>query len=390
LSRFEKIQAIVAPINPQSGRQASRTVLLSPVPMLTAETIKNQHADIFTFLHGNLEAMADHCRVPEEAAHGSLVFVSDPAQMTEALRHGPAILIAPSHMAACIAAIADAQYCCFTVKNISLGMAVLLKYFDAKRRRFTQWGERHPTAVVHAEAVIGKGVFLGPYCVIGAGASIAEECLIGAHAVVENDASVGPRSILHPHVFIGARCEIGADCEIHPHTSIGSDGFGYSVDASGRSLKISHLGNVKIGDRVEIGSNCAIDRATLTSTYIRSGTKVDNICHIAHNCDLGENGFFTAGFMMGGSTKIGSRFVTGGNTVVTAHVTVADNVVLQGRSNVTNDVTEAGAYGGYPLQPLKQALKTAVSIGQLNEIRKNLNRVMRHLGLRDKERDGTD
>jgi UDP-3-O-[3-hydroxymyristoyl] glucosamine N-acyltransferase len=358
--------------------------------MLTAHTIKNQHADIFTFLHGNLEAKAEHCHVPEEATHGSLVYVGDAAQLAEALGHEPAIVIVPAHMAAGITAVAAAQYCCFAVKNISLGMAVLLKYFDAKSQRFSQWGERHPSAVVHAEALIGKDVFLGPYCVIGAGARIGDNCLVGAHTVVENGASIGPRTILHPHVFIGAGCEVGEDCEIHPHTSIGSDGFGYAVDASGRSRKISHLGNVKIGDRVEIGSNCAVDRATLTSTYIRSGTKVDNICHIAHNCDLGENGFFTAGFMMGGSTKIGSRFVTGGNTVVTAHVTVADDVVLQGRSNVTNDVTQAGAYGGYPLQPLKQALKTAVSIGQLNDIRKNLGRVMRHLGLRDKEPDGTD
>jgi NDP-sugar pyrophosphorylase family protein len=90
---------------------------------------------------------------------------------------------------------------------------------------------------------------------------------------------------------------------------------------NGRRRKISHLGNVKIGDAVEIGSNCAVDRATLSSTYIRSGTKLDNFCHIAHNCDLGENGVFTAGFMMGGSTKIGRQFVTGGASVVTAHVT---------------------------------------------------------------------
>jgi len=135
---------------------------------------------------------------------------------------------------------------------------------------------------------------------------------------------------------------------------------------------------------VEIGSNCAVDRATLTSTYIRSGTKLDNICHIAHNCDLGENGFFTAGFMMGGSTKIGRQFVTGGNSVVTAHITLGDNVILAGRSSVTCDVPDAGSYGGYPLQPLKEAMKTIANIGHLNEIRKNLNRVMRHLHLLDK------
>ena len=136
-----------------------------------------------------------------------------------------------------------------------------------------------------------------------------------------------------------------------------------------------------IGDEVEIGSNCAIDRATLTSTHIRSGTKLDNICHIAHNCDLGENGLFTAGFMMAGSTKIGRQFVTGGNSVVSAHLTLADNVVLAGRSSVTNNVTESGRYGGYPLQPMNEALKTAVNIGRLNKMRRDLNQVLKHLGL---------
>ncbi|HLN48393.1 MAG TPA: UDP-3-O-(3-hydroxymyristoyl)glucosamine N-acyltransferase, partial [Steroidobacteraceae bacterium] len=247
----------------------------------------------------------------------------------------------------------------------------------------TQWGQRHPTAVVHPDAKIGEDVFLGPYCVVGAHAVIGDRCLIGAHAVIENHAHLGAGCVIHPHVFIGSACEIGSDCEIHPHTSIGSDGFGYAVEADGTPRKISHLGNVKIGDGVEIGSNCAIDRATLTSTYVRSGTKLDNICHIAHNCDLGENGFYTAGFMMGGSTKIGRQFVTGGCSVVTSHVTLADNVVLAGRSAVTNDVLDAGPYGGYPLQPLKEAMKTAVSIGHLNEIRRNLKRVMKHLQLSD-------
>jgi UDP-3-O-[3-hydroxymyristoyl] glucosamine N-acyltransferase len=240
---------------------------------------------------------------------------------------------------------------------------------------------------VHEEATIGRGACLGPHCVIGAGAVIGDGCLIGAHVVIENGARIGASSVIHPHVFIGAGCQVGQRCEIHPHTSIGSDGFGYAIGPDGRPRKISHLGNVEIGDEVEIGSNCAIDRATLTSTYIRSGAKLDNICHIAHNCDLGENGFYTAGFMMGGSTKIGRQFVTGGNSVVTAHVTITDNVSLSGRSSVTNDVPLPGHYAGYPLQPLKEAMKTAVSIGRLNEMRKDLRRVMKHLKIDDESTD---
>lgn len=347
--------------------------------MLSAEAIKSRHSALFTHLHGSLERSAEHCRIPTDACSASLVFVSDARQIAEACAKSPAIIVAQCDIAGALPQ--DGTACCFSVKHIPAGMATLLQYFDQKRARFLQWGTRHPTALVHPEARLGEGVCLGPYCVIGARASIGAGTLIGAHAVIENDACVGARGIIHPQVFIGAGCRVGDDCEIHPHTTVGGDGFGYAPGPDGRARKIPHLGNVVIGERVEIGSNCAIDRATLTSTHIRAGTKLDNICHIAHNCDLGEDGFYTAGFMMGGSTRIGRKFVTGGNSVVTAHVTVTDNVSLSGRSSVTQDVTEPGAYGGYPLQPLADAMRTAASLTKLNEIRKNLARVMRHLNL---------
>jgi UDP-3-O-[3-hydroxymyristoyl] glucosamine N-acyltransferase len=349
--------------------------------MLNAHTVQGRHADVFTYLHGNLDATATHCHVPCNADPDSLVFVSDLGQLAEARERGAAILIVQRDIADQVAAFEPTCGCCFSVKNVSMGMAALLKHFDRKRERFSQWGERHATAIVHESATLGADVLLGPYCVIGANAVIGDGCCIGSHVVVENDARLGANTVLHPHVFVGAGCELGRDCEVHPHTSIGSDGFGYAVGASRRPQKLSHLGNVCIGDEVEIGSNCAIDRATLSSTHIRSGTKIDNICHIAHNCDLGEDGFYTAGFMMAGSTKIGRRFMTGGNSVVSAHLELADDVVLAGRSTVTSDVTEPGHYGGYPLQPLKDFMRTLASLGQLTEIRKNVNRVLKHLQL---------
>ncbi len=348
--------------------------------MITAQAIKSRHSDVFTYLHGNLDSSAQHCRTPADACGASLVFVSDAAQIAQASLHRPAIMVCLSKVSESLNP-ANGDTCCFSVKAMPVGMATLLKYFDHKRRRFTQWGQHHPTAVVHPEARVGADVCLGPHCVIGANAAIGDNCMIGAHAVIENDATIGARTVIHPQVFIGAGCQVGDDCEIHPHTTVGGDGFGYATGPDGRARKIPHLGNVVIGNEVEIGSNCAIDRATLTSTHIRSGTKLDNICHIAHNCDLGEDGFYTAGFMMGGSTKIGRRFVTGGNSVVTAHVTVADDVSLSGRSSVTQDVPNPGAYGGYPLQPLADAMRTAASLAKLNDIRKSLARVMRHLNL---------
>jgi UDP-3-O-[3-hydroxymyristoyl] glucosamine N-acyltransferase len=340
--------------------------------MLKAQTIRSDHADVFTFLQGNLGACASSCHTPDETDDASLVFVSRPEQLAAAIRLKAAIIVVHRRIAQLVEDSGTTS-CCFAVSAIPTAMTVLLKYFDRKAERFTQWGTRHPTALVHPTAVLGANVVLGPYCVIGARASIGDGCLIGAHTVVENDARIGADTILHPQVFVGAACEIGSACEVHPHTTIGSDGYGYAKDASGRPRKIPQLGTVKIGDEVEIGGNCSIDRATLTATYIRSGAKLDNICHIAHNCDLGENGLYTAGFMMAGSTTIGRNFVTGGNSVVGAHLKVADDVILAGRSTITNNVTEAGQYGGYPLQPLREALKTLVTIGQLNDMRKSLN-----------------
>ena len=352
--------------------------------MLTAQTIQDDHSDLFTFLQGDLAMRASTCDSPEQACIDSLVYAAEIAQIEQAHLRRASILIVDVRLAHHVRGLAAPSACIFTVHAIPMAMAVLLRYFDQKAERFAQWGERHATAVVHPTASIGEGVLLSPYCVIGARTVIGAGCRVGSHVVLENDVRIGARTLLHPHVFVGAGCEVGRDCEIHPHTSIGSDGFGYAVGSDRRPVKIPHLGNVIIGDEVEIGSNCAVDRAKLSSTRIRDGAKLDNICHIAHNCDLGENGLYTAGFMMGGSTKIGRQFVTGGNSVVTSHVTIADNVMLQGRSNVTNDIDAAGAYGGYPLQPLREALKTAVSLGQLNELRKNLNKLMRALTAKDR------
>jgi UDP-3-O-[3-hydroxymyristoyl] glucosamine N-acyltransferase len=352
--------------------------------MLNARTIQSLHADVCTYLQGNPDAAADDCRAPGDASPASLVFVTDLEQLGVVRQRGAAILVLQRDIAGGLAPEEAAFGCCFTVSSVPMGMAVLLGHLDRKRERFTQWGDHHPTAVVHPDAVVGSGVLLGPYCVIGARATIGDNCCIGSHVVVENDVRIGADTVLHPQVFVGAGCEIGRGCEVHPHTSIGSDGFGYAVGADRRPRKVPHLGNVRIGDDVEIGSNCAIDRAKLSSTYIRSGAKLDNICHIAHNCDLGEDGFYTAGFMMAGSTTIGRRFMTGGNSVVSAHLTLADDVVLAGRSTVTSDVPEAGHYGGYPLQPIKDAIRTLSALSHVSGMRRNLNRVLRQLQLSEK------
>lgn len=330
-------------------------------------------------LHGPNEFQAVQVDRPEDASSTSLVFASTADQLRVALSKGPALLIVSSKLEI-KDPIAD-NTVVYRSPSVGLTMAALLPLFDEKRFRFQQETPRHPSSVVHPQAHVDPSAIIGPGAVIGEDARIEAGAIIGANCVVERKARIGARTLLHPLVFIGADCELGEDCEIHPHTTIGSDGFGFAQDKSFKHYKLPQLGRVIIGDRVEIGANCAIDRAAFTETRIGSGTKLDNLCHVAHNCEIGEDSVIAGGFFMAGSSKIGKRFMTGGTSVVADHITVSDDVVLAGRSTITNDITAPGAYGGYPIQGMKDHLKTTASFPHLVRLRKDVARILKHLGL---------
>jgi UDP-3-O-[3-hydroxymyristoyl] glucosamine N-acyltransferase len=197
--------------------------------------------------------------------------------------------------------------------------------------------------------------------------------------VIEKEALIGARSILHSLIHIGADCEIGEDCEIHPHTTIGADGFGFVPDAQNLNHKVPQLGKVILEDRVEIGASCTIDRATLGETLIGAGCKFDNLIHIAHNCVIGKNALLAGGFAVAGSTHIGDNFKAGGAASVADHVHICDNVTIGGYSGVTKDITEPGAYTGYPLQPWREGLRTLASLPNVPEMRRELAELRKSL-----------
>lgn len=347
--------------------------------MITAAKIHELPGDILHYVQGPLGAKVLKILPPEHANPETLVFVSKQDQLELALKKNASIIIA--HKSLSIPEKAHA--CFFTTPHIPLAMATLGGLFDKKVLRFQQEEHIHPKSVVHPTAQLGKNVVIGPCAVVGAEVRIGDHSIVGANTVIESHARIGANTIIHPLVLIGAYCEVGAFCEIHPHTTIGSDGFGFVPLKESHPVKIPQIGIVVIEDHVEIGASCAIDRAALTETRIRAGAKLDNLVHIAHNCEIGSNSLIAAGFMTAGSSKIGKNFMTGGNSVVADHIEITDNVMLAGRSTVTNDITEAGQYGGYPLQPLKDSLKTIANSAHLTKMRKQLGRVMKHLNLSD-------
>ncbi len=340
-------------------------------------------SDLFTFYKGMKNAKANLAQPPERAQKGCLCFCTNKVQFEKALASGAHILVVSKNLEAEIknSPLSEQQAILIT-PQISLAMAKVLQSLDKKRERFLSWSSPHPTAVIHKDAKVAPTAIIGPCAVIGARAEVAAGAIIGPHTIIENDVSIGENSLLHGHVFVGAYCEIGRNCEVHPHTTIGSDGYGYATDTHKQHHKISQIGRVVIEDDVEIGSHCAIDRATMTETKIGSMTKLDNFCHIAHNCQIGKGCLITAGFIVAGSTTIGDYFVCGGRCSVTDHVNITSGVQLAGESVVTKDITKSGAYGGHPLQPLKDYLRTTSSSAYLPEMRKQLNALAEKLNLK--------
>ncbi len=299
---------------------------------------------------------------PELAQPSSLIFASSLPQFEQAKsRNARAFILKESLWAEVKSLNGVAELQIWSTSNIQMAMSQVLPFFDLKTQ-FLQAGI-HPTAAIHPLAKVDSSAHIGAHCTIE------------AHAVI------GANTVIYPSAYIGAFCEIGSNCIIGPSTAIGGDGFGFVSDRQFKHHKIPQIGRVIIEDDCEFGSQCAIDRAALTETRIRRGSKFDNFCHIAHNVEFGENALVAGGIMVAGSTKIGRNFMAGGSVVITSHVEIADHVVIAGRSAVTSDIPEGGIYGGYPLEPQKESLKTLASLPHLKNLRKQLNRVLKHLNL---------
>lgn len=338
--------------------------------MITAQIIANLKVDSLQHLQGPLTSVADHVRLPHEGDPEALIFVSQEADLELGVQKKVAVIVISANLANA-KSLKNFKGAVFSTPTIQKALSKILPLFDYKMARFSQNPFLHETSVVHPTARISERCTIGPNVVIGEHAVIGERTVIGAGTVIEKNAHIGSDCIIHPLVFIGASTEIGHHCEIHPHTTIGGDGYGYFTDAEGHH-KIPQIGRVVIEDRVEIGSNCAIDRATISETRIGSMTKLDNFVHIAHNCKIGKGCLITAGFIVAGSTEIGDFFVCGGGVRITDHLKISDRVQLAGVSVVTKDIKEPGTYGGHPLQPMQSYLRTQASLTSLPDLRKDI------------------
>lgn len=249
----------------------------------------------------------------------------------------------------------DSSY--IVCEDVSLSMAEATKLFSKK-----------PLEPQLPDAVVGQECYIDAMAKIENGSVIGSSVTIMAGAYIGTNVTIGDNTTIYPNVTIYRDCVVGSHCIIHAGTVIGADGFGFSHTKTGEHVKIHQNGNVVIEDDVEIGANCAIDRAVFNSTIIRRGTKLDNFIHIAHNCDIGEHSLFVAQTGVGGSTKLGQNCVVSGQSAFSDHLSIAPFSTFTARSGVTKSITQSGGvYSGFPLMNHREWKRLQAKIGKLND-----------------------
>ncbi len=348
----------------------------SIAPLTGADMMKN-----WPHLVGEIQGPTDHSvqslASALEAGPSDICFAHQEPLLKSLAGTELGILVAPLKLRA-LAEKTGALVTVYSPAPEALMVEVLKKYFQTTPdlRGFTQGV--HPTAVVAPSATVHPEASVGPFVVVGENVKIGAGSFVGAHTVLGPGTTLGRNVTIHPSVVLGPGTEVGDRSEVHSHSVLGKEGFGYAAH-QGEQLKIPHLGRVVLNEDVHIGAGCTLDRGTLGDTVIGRGTKIDNQCHIAHNCRIGAGCVITAHFVMAGSSTIGDYFVCGGKTVVSGHLSITDHVHVAALSAISKSITQPGAYGGYPLQPLKEFLKTKALSGRLMEFKRDLAEIKKKL-----------
>ncbi|NWF66901.1 MAG: UDP-3-O-(3-hydroxymyristoyl)glucosamine N-acyltransferase [Campylobacterales bacterium] len=217
------------------------------------------------------------------------------------------------------------------------------------------------------EPIIGNNCTILPNVYIGSGSKIGENVTILAGSFIGENVTIGSNTIIYPNVSIYNNCVIGSNVILHAGVVVGSDGFGYAHTKDGKHIKIEHLGNVEIEDDVEIGSNSTIDRAVFGVTIIKKGTKIDNLVHVAHNCEIGEYSIIVAQSGLSGSTKLGRNVIMGGQSATAGHLSIGDFATIAARGGVTKSIEGKKTYSGFPLMEHRKWLKLQAKLSKFSQ-----------------------
>ncbi|ACK71885.1 UDP-3-O-(3-hydroxymyristoyl) glucosamine N-acyltransferase [Gloeothece citriformis PCC 7424] len=236
----------------------------------------------------------------------------------------------------------------------------------------------HPTAVIDPDAQLGENVSIGANVVIQAGVKLGNEVCIHPNVVIYPGVTLGDRTILHGNCTIHERTVIGADCVIHSGAVIGSEGFGFVPTAEGW-FKTEQSGITVLEDGVEVGCNSTIDRPAVGETRVKRNTKIDNLTHIAHGCQIGENCAFAAQVGLAGGVKVGNRVILAGQVGVANQAKIGDGAIASAQTGIPNDVAAGEIVSGSPCVPNKLYLKVSAIYKRLPEMYQALKQIQKQL-----------
>ncbi|MBL6592211.1 MAG: UDP-3-O-(3-hydroxymyristoyl)glucosamine N-acyltransferase [Flavobacteriaceae bacterium] len=260
------------------------------------------------------------------------------------------------------------------VDDPNIAFSLLLDHFN--NQNISKIGI-DPNSSIHNSVNYGENLFFGSFSVAQERVTLGDNVKIQSQVYIGENVKIGNNCIIYPGVIIYRNSVIGNNCIIHSGSVIGSDGFGFNFDSKGNTLKVVHNGNVVIEDDVEIGSNCSIDKATLGSTIIKSGAKLDNLVQIAHNVIIGKNTCLAAQVGVAGSTVIGDNCLIGGQVGIAGHLKIGDKVHIQAKSGVLKNIKSKSTVMGYPAINYMDYNKSYVHFKNLPKVMQFIYKLMK-------------
>ncbi len=306
---------------------------------------------------GNANIVLQGFAPAEHARTGDLTFAENEDYFVRAEQSAAAAIIADQRFS-------STGKILIRVPNARIAFARAMALFFPDR---TYAAGIHPTAVMATSATVDATAHIGPHCVVGERVTIGAKSVLQGGNFVGDDSKLGSDVNLFPNVTLYPRTEIGARVRIHAGTVVGSDGFGYVLDG-GVHRKVPQIGNVIIGDDVELGANVTIDRGALGSTIIGKGTKIDNLVQIAHNVEIGQGAILMSQVGIAGSAKLGSYVILAGQVGIAGHLKIGNQVTVEAKSGVMHDIPDGAKWLGIPAQPDKQTKRQMIAIQHLPEL----------------------
>ena len=326
---------------------------------------------------GNPDVVVSAASKIEEGKAGTICFLANPKYEHYAYTTKASILLVSNEFEPTQAISATL----IRVKDVYASVAFLLEKFAKQTAQNIGLSEK---ASLHTSALVGQDTSIGDFTVVEKGAKIGANCRISPQVYIGEDVQIGNQVTLYPGVRIYHDCVIGDNCILHANVVIGADGFGFAPQEDGSYKKVAQIGNVIIENNVEIGSNSTIDRATMGSTIIRAGAKLDNLIMVAHNVEIGQNTAIAAQAGIAGSTKVGNNVLIGGQVGIVGHINIPNGTKIQAQSGVTKTVRkENQALYGSPAIAYNNYLRSFAAFKNLPD----LVQKVRDLEKRLKERE---